>query len=143
MKLSDHQAHFLKDVATLIATAPADWKITGGELYRNPALQKYYVEAGLSWTLNSRHASRLAIDLNLFTGGEWVGDSYDGGEYQSGTESYRPLGKVWEDLSPFNVWAVRLRKGTLTDGNHFERLTTPREAGQGNSLYRIPAPVMV
>jgi hypothetical protein len=127
LSLSDHQAKFLEDVCYLVMWAHGNnLKLTGGELYRNPALQQYYVQAGLSWTNNSRHSDRLAVDLNLFSGGFWEEGRYQGGSYKTDTESYRELGRVWESLSPHNVWAVRKSSGVLTDGNHFERRTTHR-----------------
>lgn len=133
MTLSDHQANFLDDIASLIRLARdvLGVKITAGEFYRPQWVQDVYVESGKSWTQNSRHSLRLAADFNLFDGGSWqedeLGPVYAGGVYRTATEAYRELGRYWESLSPFNVWAVR-KDGRLTDGNHFERRTTRRSA---------------
>lgn len=119
MSLSDEQWAFLQDVATLISyAAERGWKLTGGELARTDEQQALYVAAGKSWTARSRHQDKLAIDLSLFLDGV----------YQQTTEAYRDLGRFWESLGPLNVWAVRLRSGRLTDGNHFERRITGRTA---------------
>jgi peptidoglycan L-alanyl-D-glutamate endopeptidase CwlK len=119
MSMSDEQWAFLQDVAALVAlAAERGWNLTGGELWRTDDQQRLYIEQGKSWTSRSRHQDRLAIDLNLFLDGV----------YQQSTEAYRDLGRAWEALSPHNVWAVRLRSGRLTDGNHFERRTAPRAA---------------
>lgn len=110
--LSDAQQEFAHDVALLILEAERlGLGVTFGEAWRNPTLQPYYVEAGLSWTLNSRHAERLAVDLNLFRAGEYLTDERE----------YQALGEFWEGLRPgLNQWGV----GNATprkDANHFER----------------------
>ncbi len=134
MKLSDHQANFLGSIHMLIGWALDNrLKLTAGEFYRAQWVQDRHVQAGRSWTRNSRHTQRLAADFNLFDGGIWGAgtvnseSSYLGGTYRTATEAYRELGRYWESLSPYNVWAVRLKDGTLTDGNHFERRTTKRK----------------
>lgn len=54
---------------------------------------------GKDWSL---HRLRLAIDLNLFIGGE----------YQASTESHRPIGEYWESIG--GTWG-----GRFGDGNHY------------------------
>lgn len=52
----------------------------------------------------SIHQDKLAIDLNLFKGGEYLADN----------EAHRPLGEYWEGLHPLCRWGGRFR-----DGNHY------------------------
>jgi len=93
--LSDEQWEFLKDVSKLIQYANENgYKLTGGELYRTMYQQRYYVANGLSWTYNSYHLKRLAIDLNLFVDGK----------YTTKCKDYEPLGEYWESLNPKNKW---------------------------------------
>lgn len=110
--LAEAQQEFAVDVARLILEARRlGYGVTLGEAWRNPALQPYYVEAGLSWTMNSRHADRLAIDLNLFVDGAYARDE----------ELYAPLGEFWEALHPGqNKWGVGSGR-PRRDANHFER----------------------
>jgi len=110
--LSDAQQEFAHDVALLILEAGRmGFGVTFGEAFRPPELQEIYLQTGRSWTRNSRHLDRLAVDLNLFKLGGYVKDE----------EEYGPLGEFWEALRPgLNKWGVgdaRPRK----DANHFER----------------------
>jgi len=105
--LSDEQWEFLKDVALLIQYAEDNgYKLTGGELYRTMYQQRYYVAHGLSWTYNSYHLKRLAIDFNLFIDGK----------YTTKRQDYMSLGIYWETLHPKNRWG-----GRFNDSPHFER----------------------
>jgi len=52
---------------------------------------------------NSKHPSRLAIDLNLFKDGK----------YLTKTEDHRPLGEFWQSLG--GTWG-----GDWDDGNHYQ-----------------------
>lgn len=83
------------------------YTVTGGDLYRSMDSLKCYhcqqpvnyqqllVSNGRSHTLNSLHCNRLAIDLNLFKDGQYIGN--DG-------QAYAPLGQYWESLDPSNHW---------------------------------------
>lgn len=107
-KLSDIQAEFMLDVAKLVIWANDNaMRVTGGELLRTPEQQELYLKSGKSKTANSMHLQKLAIDLNLFIGGQ----------YKTDKESYRPLADYWKSLNPNNVagydWGW--------DANHFER----------------------
>lgn len=107
MTLREKQSVFLKNVAKLILWAFENgYELTGGELLRTEYQQQYYVENGMSKTMNSRHIQKLAIDLHLFIEGT----------YQIDKEAYKPLAKYWKSLHPKNVagydWGW--------DANHFE-----------------------
>lgn len=103
-------------VAELIRSVYArGFELTFGEAYRTEEQQRMHVEAGKSRTMNSRHRDRLALDLNLFNGGEYITDA----------EAYRPLGEMWEALG--GRWGGRfgLRPSEYGakvgwDANHFE-----------------------
>ena len=61
---------------------------------------------------NSVHKVKLAIDLNLFKDGKYLGD----------TESHRELGEWWEKQHTSARWGGRFGadKGKLgKDGNHY------------------------
>ena len=107
MKLSEKQGIFLLNVSKLIQWVDAQgWWATGGELLRTKEQLEIYFKQGKSKTMNSKHRSKLAIDLNLFIDGE----------YQTDNESYKPLAEYWKSLHPDNVagydWGW--------DANHFE-----------------------
>ena len=117
MSLVAKQWKFLRNVAKLIAYADSlGWVLTGGELYRTMDQQKIYMRNGQSKTLNSRHLSRLAIDLNLFINGKYV----------TNTDQYKPLGDFWRTLDERNVWGGdwnnngSMQDESFLDGNHFE-----------------------
>lgn len=111
-KLVLAQQQFAQDVARLIQHAKEHGlDVTLGEAWRPAEMQELYIQQGKSWTRNSRHLSRLAIDLNLFRGEIYLQDE----------EEYAKLGLWWEASRPgINVWGAssgRPRK----DANHFER----------------------
>lgn len=109
MSLSDEQWLFLQDVAKLIKFAVSKgMKLTGGELMRTPEQQELHYKAGRSKTMNSKHLTKLAIDLNLIVNGQ-LGSRND----------YRPLGQYWESLSPKNRWGGNFTG--FVDAPHFER----------------------
>lgn len=111
MSLVDDQDLFLQDVARLLQYAHSlGFQITGGELWRTAEQQKIYFDLGKSKTpTNSKHLSRLAIDLNFFKGNQLVSDK----------ETLKPLGWYWEQLSAQNKWGGNWL--TLVDLPHFER----------------------
>ena len=84
-------------------------ELTFGDAWRSNEEQRRLVNAGLSQTMNSKHAQRLAVDFNLFKDGEltWKVDDY------------RVLGDYWETIDPLNVWGGNWK--TLVDAPHFER----------------------
>ena len=101
----------MRDVALLIQRAERHgYMLTGGDLYRDSEYALMYASG-----LRSRHHVRCAIDLNLFINGQ----------YQPGSQSHAPLGAFWESLSAYNRWG-----GRFNDGNHYERLDSPRDDDQ-------------
>jgi len=107
MSILDKQVTFLLNVSKLIQWASNNgYQLTGGELYRTEEQQKIYLKTGLSKVLRSQHQVRLAIDLNLFIGGEFIIDK----------EKYKPLADHWKTLHPLN----RCGYDWGWDANHFE-----------------------
>jgi hypothetical protein len=101
------QSKFLLDVAKLIQYADSiGIELTGGELFRTRYQQRRNIIKGTSWTMNSLHMKRRAIDLNIFINGKYIRTS----------KPYRVLAIYWEELSPYNRAGIR-----FNDGNHFER----------------------
>ncbi len=115
MSLVEEQAEFLNNVTQLLAKAyEMEFMVTGGELYRTTDQQKLYIQQGRSKTMNSRHLSRLAVDLNFFKpkDGGGVRLTYDKKELQ-------PLGDYWEVLHTKNRWGGNWT--SFKDTPHFER----------------------
>ena len=105
MTLSERQRLFTKLVPRLIDKIfESGDECTLGEVYRSPETATAYekMKVGIKKSL---HIKRLAIDLNLFKGGEYIVD----------TEAHRPYGEYWESLHPSNRWGGRFK-----DGNHYE-----------------------
>jgi len=109
MTLREKQSAFVVLVARLILEADRRGvALTFGEAYRSPeeALRLSTTGQGIAGSL---HASRLAIDLNLFIDGV----------YQHETAAYKPLGEWWERQSTPTLrckWGGRFVRA---DGNHF------------------------
>lgn len=114
MSLIPEQWKFLQDVGQLIEEIRLNGFIgTIGDAYRCREYQDILIAKGVSWTYNSRHLSRLAIDINLFTSGEPA-------VYATASEVIPTVGRFWESLDEKNIHS--LRKGD--DGKdlfHFER----------------------
>jgi hypothetical protein len=103
--LSQQQRRFARLVGLLIGQAhEMGYEVTLGDAYRDPrvfgplGVQRGYGHA------KSAHKQRLAIDLNL-----WVG-----GEYREDTDAHRPLGEWWERQASDARWG-----GRFGDGNHY------------------------
>lgn len=92
MSLRNQQSTFVQMVADLILFAyDHGYELTFGDAYATDG----HVE-------NSRHYSRLAIDLNLFKDGIYLTE----------TDDHRELGEYWESIG--GSWGGRFR-----DGNHY------------------------
>ena len=105
MSQSDLQWEFLQCVAKLIRYADKmGYKLTAGDLYRDPRLHGEFGEKKGYGSANSVHKLRMAIDLNLFIDGE----------YRTDTEAHRPLGNYWKSLHELARWG-----GEFDDGNHY------------------------
>lgn len=105
--LVDQQCKFLQDVALLISKAHIlGYTVTGGELYRTEEQEQWYVQQGLSKTLDSNHCRRLAIDLNFFKDGQIIEPGND-------------IVSFWKSLDPLNRWGGDFTN--IKDTDHFER----------------------
>jgi hypothetical protein len=125
------QSTFLYNISCLIQHAFAiGIELTLGEGFRTQSQQLLYyhgydvvpVAGGialsktrkLSKTLNSKHADRLAIDLNFFVDGKLTYDF----------DTVKAIGDYWESLHPDNVWGGDFNKNDIADGfvdtPHFE-----------------------
>ncbi len=94
MTLGQKQRKFTLMVAELIMWAyNNDYEITFGDAMATSGHSE-----------NSFHYKRLAIDLNLFIDQE----------YQTSTESHRPLGEYWKSIG--GTWGGDFRR---KDGNHY------------------------
>ena len=115
MKLIHKQAEFLIHVTRLLSRAyELGFVVTGGELYRTLDQQKLYIQQGRSQTMNSRHLSRCAIDLNFFL------KKADGTlQLTYNKTELQILGDYWESLHPDNRWGGNWR--SFKDTPHFER----------------------
>jgi len=124
MSLRFHQSKFALDVAKLINYITSHgYELTLGELERPSFLQSVLKKMGKTWTSNSQHSKKLAIDINLFMGGK----------YLSSTKAHYYAGKYWESLSPYNVWGGRFK-----DGNHYERRHDTTRANRLGGKYARP-----
>ena len=103
MTLGQKQRKFTRMIADLIVFAYSrGYELTFGDAFRDPRL---HGELGLKKSYSSassNHKIRLAVDFNLFRGGQ----------YLTGTEDYAELGEFWESLG--GAWG-----GRFSDGNHF------------------------
>lgn len=115
MSLVKAQAEFLNHVTQLLTKAnEMEFVVTGGELYRTIEQQKIYIQQGRSKTMNSKHLSRLAIDLNFFK------THSDGSLYLTyDKKELQQLGDYWESLHPKNKWGGNWE--SFKDMPHFER----------------------
>lgn len=106
MTLGEKQRKFTSLVGQLIAWAYANgYELTFGEAYRTPEQAALNAQTGAG-IVHSLHIIRLAVDLNLFVGGD----------YKSDTDSYKSLGDFWKTLDPDCSWGGDFSK---PDGNHF------------------------
>lgn len=102
MTLGQKQRKFTRMVADLIVWAYDNgYELTWGEAYRTPEQAALNAKTGKG-IANSLHGDRLAVDLNLFKGGQ----------YLTTTEDHRPLGEFWESIG--GAWG-----GRFNDGNHY------------------------
>jgi hypothetical protein len=116
MTLRERQSLFVRLVADLIRYGTErGFEFTFGDAYRSPEQAAAYAEAHKG-IRNSLHSDRLAIDLNLFRGGDYLSDS----------AAYEPLGKYWKSLHPDARWGGDFIE--RKDGNHFSLTDRPGRA---------------
>ncbi len=108
MRLSDKQFIFLQDFAKLVTfCVENNIKITGGELMRTRFQQREYIRTGRSWTMNSDHLRKMAIDLNFFINGKLTYRKKD----------IQPVADYWKSLRPENYWGGDFKR--RVDTPHF------------------------
>ena len=105
MTLREKQSKFARMAAELILKAcEMGYEVTIGDAYRDPRLHgEHGVKKGYG-SANSFHKLRLAIDLNLFKDGKFLGSSDD----------HKKLGEWWE--SKGGAWGGKFKQA---DGNHY------------------------
>jgi hypothetical protein len=105
MTLGEKQRLFARLIPRLIDKAhELGFEVTLGDAYRDPRLHgELGVKQGYGHP-RSAHKARLAIDLNLFKNGAYLG----------ATEAHKPLGEWWEQQHPLACWG-----GRFNDGNHY------------------------
>lgn len=121
MTLSDHQFEFIKDVAILIEyiVYVKKYKLTGGWLERNEAIQKILVDNGLSKTMDSNHLKKLAIDLNIFLKNMVLTNKRKKDLTAKEWDILSEIGVFWENLNPLNRSGMFFK--SIYDPGHFER----------------------
>lgn len=107
MTLQEKQATFTENAAKLIAYVFAsNHTCTFGDAYRTPEQAGHDADMGIG-IRNSLHCKRLAVDLNLF----------NGKDYLTTTDAHKPFGEYWESLHVDNRWGGHFKK---EDANHYE-----------------------
>lgn len=103
--LGQKQERFMRLLPRLLDKAhEMGYEIRGGDLFRDPRVHGTIGEKKGYGHSKSCHKIKLAIDLNLFKDGKFLGN----------TEDHRPLGEWWEQQSPDCRWG-----GRFNDGNHY------------------------
>lgn len=98
------QQTFSRNVALLLLHADTlGFGVTLGEAWRSPEAAKLNAKRGTGIS-NSLHIDRLAIDINLFLGDQYLPTTAD----------HQQLGEYWKTLHPLNRWG-----GEFGDGNHY------------------------
>lgn len=108
MNLRQQRCLFTKLTAKLIdfAFTLPGYEVSYEQTKRTPAeaLANKAKGTGIS---NSLHLLGLAVDINL----------YIGGEYQIDSEAHKPLGDYWKSLHPLARWGGDFKPNP--DGNHY------------------------
>jgi hypothetical protein len=105
MTLGEKQRLFMRLLPRLIDKAhEMGFELTGGDLFRDPRVHGALgVKMGYGHP-RSGHKNKLAIDLNLFKNGVFLG----------ATEDHKELGEWWEKQHESARWG-----GRFQDGNHY------------------------
>lgn len=105
MSLRQIQSDYARLVPRLIDKAFAlGYEVTLGDAYRDPRVFGPLGTRRGYGHPSSAHKQRLAIDLNLFRDGKFLGETSD----------HRELGEWWEQQHPLARWG-----GRFNDGNHY------------------------
>jgi len=123
MSYSNRQFSFIKDFALLVMfCAQQRWKVTGGDLWRSDAEQERLYDMGRSKAHagESRHNSRMAIDLNFWNvdGIHMPFIERDLGRDEHDTQ-LALIADYWESLNPKNKAGLYFK--SFRDPYHFER----------------------
>ncbi|MEZ2746319.1 M15 family metallopeptidase [Halopseudomonas bauzanensis] len=103
MTLGQKQRKFTRMIADLILFAyNQGYELTFGDAYRDPQVHGAVGQKKSYSSANSLHKERLAVDFNLFKGGQFL----------TRTEDHQPLGEYWESIG--GTWG-----GRFNDGNHY------------------------
>jgi len=103
MTLGQKQRKFTRMIADLILFAyDQGYELTFGDAYRDPQVHGAVGQKKSYSSANSLHKERLAVDFNLFKGGQFL----------TRTEDHQPLGEYWESIG--GTWG-----GRFNDGNHY------------------------
>ena len=120
MTLGEHQELFTQHLVQLVQQAwDTGFNVRIGEVQRPIEMQRLYMTAGRSKTLNSEHINKCAADLVLLLEGKVCS-----------RDQIKPLGLWWEQLDPRNRWGGSWRglvdqgKSSFVDAPHFERRTS-------------------
>lgn len=115
--LRERQNLFMRHLAYLILYIQDQTQLTisGGDLWRSATYQKALVAQGVSWTLDSMHLKRLAIDINFFLNDYYLFSSKE--LYDRDFKLVEPVGAYWESFGDDHVWGGRWTK---RDPYHFE-----------------------
>ena len=82
------------------------YELSLGDFFRDPRLHGKFGEKVAYGSSKSYHKKKLAMDLNLFKDGKYLGS----------TASHAALGKKWKSMHPKCVWGGDFGK---SDGNHY------------------------
>ena len=106
MRLGDKQKLFSRLIAEhIVWLYEKGYSVSFGDAYRDPRVHGGVGVTGKMYgTAYSCHKSRLALDLNLFYGGNYLKESHEHAE--SGTK--------WESRHKLCCWG-----GRFNDGNHY------------------------
>lgn len=109
MKLSEAQREFARDVCLLIQYINSQgYECTFGDAFRDPRSHGAMSTSGPYGRSRSAHKQRLAVDLNLFKDGQYLGF----------TEDHKPFGEFWKMLREDNRWGGDFGQ---KDGNHYSK----------------------
>lgn len=107
MTLGEKQRLFARLTGALIVYAYENgYELTYGDAYRDPRVHGQVGEKKSYSSAKSVHKDRLAVDFNLF----------HGGQYMTSSEAHRPLGEFWKSLHPDCRWGGDF---STPDGNHY------------------------
>ncbi len=111
--LSRAQREFALEVSCLIRYIyRKGYEVTFGDAYRDPRSHGEMGEFKAYGRRNSAHKQRLAVDLNLFKDGRYIGN------LPTAKDHYRPFGIYWESRHPDHRWGGDFSND---DSNHFSR----------------------